>query len=216
MSDEKSNEVEELDLDAPGADIEAAMREAEAAVAAATSNQAAGPAAAEAPAAGPEGEIARLRREVADLKDRSVRTLADFDNFRKRSERERQEAKRYALADPLREFVGVVDNLERAVSAGGAAEDLKRGVEMILRQMQELLRRHGVKEVAAAGAPFDPSMHEAVSREERPGVTAPTVVEELQRGYLLHDRLLRPAMVKVAVPAEPERGDGGNGSIPAL
>jgi molecular chaperone GrpE len=226
-------EIDELDLDAPAADIESAMREAEAAVSGARAGEAepapggaepqAGAAAAPQGGQGPRplggpDELDRLRREIADLKDRSMRTLADFDNFRKRSERERQEAKRYALFEPLREFIGLVDNLERALSAGGAADDLKRGVEMILRQMQELLRRHGVREVQAAGAPFDPALHEAVSREERPGIAAPTVVEELQRGYQLHDRLLRPAMVKVAVPAEGGKpGDGeGNGSVPAL
>jgi molecular chaperone GrpE len=216
MSDEKSNEVEELDLDAPAADLEAAMREAEAAVTGAADLGRPAPEGAEAPG----NEAERLRRENAELKDRCTRTLADFDNFRKRSERERQEARRYALLEPLRDLVEVVDNLERALQAAGSAEDLKRGVEMILRQMQDVLRKYGVREVQAAGAPFDPTLHEAVSREERPGATVPTVVEELQRGYLLHDRLLRPARVKVAVPAEGDRGageaGGGNGSIPAL
>ena len=96
----------------------------------------------------------------------------------------------------------MVDNLERALSAGGSADDLKRGVELIARQMQEALRRVGVQEVAAEGAPFDPAVHEAVSREESADVTAPTVIAAFQRGYLLYDRLLRPAMVRVAVPAE--------------
>jgi len=220
---DKIKELDELDLDAPTADLESAMREAEAAVKIARGDE--GEEADPAPdgyagPAGPTGnaETDRLRREIADLRDRSMRTLADFDNFRKRSERERQEARRYALFDPLREFVNVVDNLERALSAEGPAEDLKRGVEMILRQMQELLRRHGVQEINAEGTPFDPTVHEAVTREERPGVATPTVVDELQRGYKLHDRLLRPAMVKVAVPPEggkPSDG-GGNGSMPAL
>lgn len=147
-------------------------------------------------------ENARLTREVEELRSRSVRTLADFDNFRKRNERERDEIRRYAATEAIREFVGVVDNLERALSAGGSADDLKRGVELIARQMQEALRRVGVQEVAAQGAPFDPAVHEAVSREESDQVTAPTVIAALQRGYLLYDRLLRPAMVRVAVPAE--------------
>jgi molecular chaperone GrpE len=183
--------VTELDLDA-SEDIDAVMREAVAAVEHVS-----------APAQDDTGdEISRLRREIADLRDRSVRTLADFDNFRKRSEREREEVRRYAASEPARDFVAVVDNLERALSAEGSAEDLKRGVEMIVRQVQEVLRRMGVREVAAAGAPFDPSLHEAVTREEDPGVAVPTVVSEMQRGYLIHDRLLRPAMVKVAVPPE--------------
>jgi molecular chaperone GrpE len=147
-------------------------------------------------------ETGALRREIADLRDRSLRTLADFDNFRKRSERERQDLRRYALLEPLRELLPIADNLERAISAEGSAEDLKRGVAMVLRQLQDLLRRLGVREVPTDGAAFDPAVHEAVAREESAAVTAPTVAETLVRGYHLFDRLLRPAMVKVAVPPE--------------
>lgn len=202
-------DVEELDLDAGGPDIETAMREAVAAVEEVESANRVDPSAepAPTPATPAIDEVERLRREIADLRDRSVRTLADFDNFRKRSERERQEAKRYALVEPMRDLLSVVDNLERALAAGGAVEDLKRGVEMIVRQLQEHLRRHGVREVPAAGEPFDPALHEAVARQEDPGVERPTVVEELQRGYIMHDRLLRPAMVKVAVPPERPSAD---------
>lgn len=149
-----------------------------------------------------EDEVAELRREIADLRDRSVRTLADFDNYRKRSERERRDAVRYAASAPLGDLLEVVDNLERALAAGGSADDLKLGVEMTLRQLEDVLRRHGVEGVAAAGQRFDPAHHEAVSRLVDPDVEAPTVVEELQRGYRLHDRLLRPARVVVAVPED--------------
>jgi molecular chaperone GrpE len=201
-----------LDLDEQNTDLEAAMREAVAAVEAGSpsgSSAAAGPAASE--------EVERLRREVADLKDRSVRALADFDNFRKRSQRESQELKKYALLEPMRDFLTVIDNLDLALTAQGSAEDLKRGVEMIHRQMQDLLRRFGATEVPAVGQPFDPTQHEAVAREESPEVKAPTVVAELRRGYRMHDRLLRPSMVKVAVPVEEkpvpaaseERGEEG-------
>jgi molecular chaperone GrpE len=204
-------DVAELDLDGGDADLESVMRDAVAAVEGVESGQ--GPSGAAAEAASGD-EVAKLRREIADLRDRSMRTLADFDNFRKRSERERQDAKRYALLEPLRDFLAVVDNLERALSAQGSAEDLKRGVEMTLRQFQEQLRRHGVKELAAKGTAFDPALHEAVMREEDPTVERPTVVEELQRGYMMHERLLRPAMVKVAVPVEkPEAPAGGTGGI---
>lgn len=147
-------------------------------------------------------EVAELRREIADLRDRSMRTLADFDNYRKRAERERRDAVRYAASAPLGDFLEVVDNLSRALAAGGSAEDLKTGVEMTLRQLEDALRRHGVEPVPAAGERFDPAHHEAVSRLEDPDVETPTVVEELQRGYRLHDRLLRPARVVVAVPPE--------------
>jgi molecular chaperone GrpE len=153
-------------------------------------------------ARGEDEEVAILRREIADLRDRSVRTLADFDNYRKRSDRERRDAVRYAAAAPLGDLLEVVDNLERALAAGGAADDLKLGVEMTLRQLEDVLRRHGVASVPASGERFDPAHHEAVSRLEDPDVEAPTVVEELQRGYRLHDRLLRPARVVVAVPPD--------------
>jgi molecular chaperone GrpE len=153
-------------------------------------------------------DVDRMEREIADLRDLSARTLADFDNYRKRSERERQEIRRYALMEPLRDLLDVVDNLERAVSAAGSAEDLKQGVEMTLRQLGDVLRRHGVQPVEAEGRTFDPKVHDAVSRQETPDVEEPTVASELQKGYTLHDRLVRPARVVVAVPAEAEEEEG--------
>jgi molecular chaperone GrpE len=153
-----------------------------------------------------EEDVERLKQEIADLRDRSVRTLADFDNFRKRVERERSELRRHAVSEALRDFLDVVDNLERAVAASGSLDDLKAGVEMTLRQMLDVLKQHGVRPVEAEGEPFDPNVHEAVAREESAEVQAPQVLEELQRGYLLHERLLRPARVKVAVPAEAPTG----------
>jgi len=210
-----------LDLDDQTTDIEAAMRDAVAAVEGVESGARgeAPPAAGAAGAAAGADDPAKLRQEATDLRDRLARTLADFDNFRKRAERDRQEQKRYALFDPLREFLTVTDNLDLALSAQGPAEDLKRGVEMIHRQMIELLRRFGVTEVSAVGQPFDPTVHEAVAREESAEVKSPTVSAELRRGYKLHDRLLRPAMVKVAVPAEspaPVTGGGSGEEGPAL
>jgi molecular chaperone GrpE len=212
----------EILLDDPAADIEAAMRDALSAVEAVEAdapqaNRQAPPSApgtagtpeiqptqgpAEASETSETSQIETLRQEIADLRDRSLRTLADFDNFRKRAERERQDIRRYALLEPLREFLPIADNLERALSAGGSAEDLKRGVELILRQMQELLRRFGAREVPSDGESFNPMVHEAVARVESDQVTVPTVTETLVRGYMLLDRLLRPAMVKVAVPPE--------------
>ncbi|MEP7009138.1 MAG: nucleotide exchange factor GrpE [Acidobacteriota bacterium] len=202
MNDSGAGRPAELDLDLDddmNDDVAAAIRQAVAAVEGVEAAKSAGR---------PDGaadlatENAALKREVEELRSRSVRTLADFDNFRKRNERERDEIRRYAATEAIREFVGVVDNLERALTAGGTADDLKRGVELIARQMQESLRRVGVQEVAAEGAPFDPAVHEAVSREESAAVTSPTVIAAFQRGYLLYDRLLRPAMVRVAVPIE--------------
>ena len=202
-----------LDLDEQTPDLEAAMREAVAAVEEVESGgrPAEAPADASSNSGDNGGEVARLRQEIADLRDRSVRTLADFDNFRKRSQREREEARRFAHFDVLQEFLAVADNLDLALSAQGSAEDLKRGVEMIHRQMQELLRRFGAVEVPAVGQPFDPTVHDAVAREESAEVKTPTVTAELRRGYKMHDRLLRPAMVKVAVPAETAAAPAGEG-----
>lgn len=206
---EDANEVS-LDLDGQNEDIEAAMRAAVAAVEGVESGDPPATAAVVAEVAdSAEDEVGKLRREIADLRDRSMRTLADFDNFRKRSERERQDLKKYAQVEIIREYLGIIDNLDLALSAAGTAtgtaDDLKRGVEMIHRQMLELLKRNGVKEINALGEPFDPTVHEAVSREEDAAVKAPTVTGEMRRGYFIYDRLLRPAMVKVSVPAEPSR-----------
>jgi len=147
-------------------------------------------------------EVRRLQGENADLKDRLVRMLADFDNYRKRGERDRREERRYAAFESLRDFLGVVDNLERALAAGGSAEDLKAGVELIYRQMMDLLSSHGVVRVDAEGEVFNPAVHDAVSRHEDPNVEMPTVSAELQSGYTMHERLLRPAVVRVAMPPE--------------
>jgi molecular chaperone GrpE len=215
MADDTSKTSESgevaLDLDVQNEDIEAAMRAAVAAVEGIEEGKGRAGATGIGGIAGIAGmgdETGKLKQEVADLRDRSMRTLADFDNFRKRAERERQEIRRYAAFDALGEFLGIMDNLELALSATGSLEDLKRGVEMIHRQMQDLLRRNGAREIEAAGQPFDPAIHEAVSREESPDVQKPTVAGEMRRGYYLHDRLLRPAMVRVAVPVEGKPSEG--------
>lgn len=154
-------------------------------------------------------ELTMLRQEVAELRDRSVRTLADFDNYRKRAEREREEQRRYAGSEVLRDVLPVIDNLERALESANESDELKSGVELILRQILDLLRRYGVERVAAMNRPFDPSVHEAVSRQESEDVEVPTVCDELQAGFVMKDRLLRPAMVVVAVPAETGSEDEG-------
>ena len=197
-------EVGEIDLD-----LEEAMGDTAAAVDVIGEPARSGggaPAAAGTPGAEGASEI-DLRRENAELRERLLRALADFENQRKRTDRERQDLRRYALFDTMRDLVAVTDNLERAAAAGGAVEDLKAGVDMILQQMRETLRRHGVTAVEAVGRPFDPAEHEAVTREEDPAVSSPTVTAELQRGYKMHDRLLRPAMVRVSVPAERDEQD---------
>jgi molecular chaperone GrpE len=193
-----------FELDADGEtelDMEAAAREALAAVEA---REAAGSGGAEAAGAGDDDDVATLQAELADLRDRSIRTLADFENYRRRSEREREDLRRFAVADALRDMLPVVDNLERALAAGGKVEDLKLGVELTLRQFKDLLRQRGIVEVPAVGEPFDPAVHEAVAREEATDVSVPTVTAEMQRGYSLHGKLLRPALVRVAMPVEAE------------
>jgi molecular chaperone GrpE len=193
----------ELDLDGDGnEDLEGAMRDAVAAVEEVQDRKRPVSEAA-------TEEVEALRQEVAELRDRSVRTLAELDNFRKRAERERGEVRRYALVDPMRDLLDVVDNLERAMAASGSFEDLKTGVEMILHQMRELLRQYGVQMVEAEGRPFDPNLHEAVARVEESDLDSPRVIQELQRGYKIHDRLLRPSRVRVAVPAEGARDSEG-------
>jgi molecular chaperone GrpE len=193
-----------LDVDAQGAvDVDEVTREALAAV----SNRAAGArerAGDAASAAEPSSDsvVAELQAELADLRDRSIRTLADFENYRRRSDREREDLRKFAAGDVLRDVLPVVDNLQRALSAGGSVEDLKVGVELTLKQFLDLLRQRGVVEVQAMGAPFDPAVHEAVARVDDASVATPTVVDELQRGYTLHGKLLRPALVRVAMPAE--------------
>ena len=153
-----------------------------------------------------------LPAETDGLRERLMRTLADFDNYRKRTEREKQTLRRFANFDVFKDFLGVLDNLERAMESSGSAEDLKQGLRMIVRQHEEILRRHGVERVESVNKAFDPTIHEAVARGESSEIEVPTVTQEMQKGYLLHDRLLRPAMVFVAMPdSKPGDGAGGDG-----
>jgi molecular chaperone GrpE len=140
-----------------------------------------------------------LRREKDALQDRLLRTAAEFDNYRKRIDRERRELSEYAGADILTGLLPIVDDLERALqAAGGDAESYRRGVELIHKQMTDLLRRRGVKPIEAVGTQFDPRYHEAVMQEVSGEHREGEVMAELRRGYTLGDRLLRPATVKVA------------------
>lgn len=143
----------------------------------------------------------QLREELSATRDRLLRVLADLDNQRKRMDRERQQLRTSYVSAPLREFLSVVDNLDRALEAEASADDFRAGVEMIRRQMTDLLRRFEVEPVESLNAAFDPNLHEAVAREESAAVDQPTVVQELQRGYTMRSTLLRAAMVRVAMPA---------------
>lgn len=152
-----------------------------------------------------------LVQENQKLKDQLMRRLAEFENFRKRSEREKSDYYKYALTDVMRELVPVLDNFERALSTQSAGNDVPAefltGIEMISRQLTDILQRSGVRVLGEANVPFDPAIHEAVMRVEDLSVPAQTVVEILQKGYFLNDRLIRPALVKVAVggPEKPKQ-----------
>lgn len=204
--DQDEIETEELDLESgEEASIEDVMQEALDAV-----EKRPGGAKGIAPAseAGSDDPDA-LRLELKELQDRSMRTLADFDNFRKRVERERREQRLYAGRDVLRDVLSVVDNLERALAADGGVEELREGVELIARQTTDLLKQHGVEKVDSEGR-FDPSAHEAVVRHESEEVDEPTIVKQLQAGYWHHEQLLRPALVEVAVPVVTANDSGGD------
>jgi molecular chaperone GrpE len=144
---------------------------------------------------------ARVADERDQLRDRLLRTTAEFDNYRKRVERDRREMADRAAESLLLDLLPLVDDLERALAAdatGEGAEAYRRGVEIIHKQMLDLLARRGVKPLEALGADFDPHLHQAVSSEPAEGRRDGEVVEVLRKGYLLNERLLRPAMVKVA------------------
>jgi molecular chaperone GrpE len=163
--------------------------------------------------AGAEPEAA-LRAEVTALRERLLRLQAEFDNFRKRQQREREEIHRQAKERLLREIPGVLDNLERALRHAGApdapADSLAEGVELVAKQLQEILARFGAEPMNALGAPFDPHRHEAMARVDTAGDPPDgTVVEEYRRGWILDGKVLRPALVAVAKLAGDEGDSGG-------
>jgi molecular chaperone GrpE len=149
-------------------------------------------------------ELEEARAEAALLKDRYLRTAAEMENQRKRLDRERSEYLQFGLSDLLKELLTVVDNFERAIAAGGEAgpESFRAGIGLIHKQMLDLLRKRGVTPVEAESDLFDPAFQQAIVTEESAETDEPRVAEELQRGYRLHDRLLRPALVRVLVPSK--------------
>jgi len=159
-----------------------------------------------------EAEIASLRQqlEAKDLEaknnyERLLRQAAEVENFKKRSTREREDAIRFANESLVKDLLPVVDNLERAIahaSGGGNGKPLVEGVEMVLRGLLDVLAKHGVSLISAQGQPFDPTKHEAMSQVESDEHESNSVVEELHKGYMLRDRLLRAALVSVAKPSK--------------
>jgi len=143
---------------------------------------------------------AELQRERDDYRDRWMRKSAEFDNYRKRIERERREQSDQAVVDLLQELLLVVDDFDRAltVDAGDGDPAYRKGVELIHGKLHDLLGKYGVKPIDALGADFDPNVHQAVVHESSPDHREGEVIGELRKGYTINDRLLRPAMVKVA------------------
>lgn len=161
-------------------------------------------------AAGGDGDL--LRAEVERMREMYLRKLAEFDNFRKRTERERDELKNLATEDLIRELLPVIDNFDRALqhAEDSDPESFRQGVEMISRQLVDLLQKEGLEELDPKGGQFDPEVHEAVDRVENSEHEPGTVVSVLVKGYTLRGRLVRPAMVSVAVGPVTPSGSAGS------
>ncbi len=168
-----------------------------------------------------QAEIEALRKKVSDLeeensqlKDQYLRKQADFENFRKRMFREKDEAIKYANSNLLSDLITIIDDFERAIKAGAEATDVesfRAGIEMIEKQFTGMLeRKYGLKRFDSEGEEFDPEKHEAINTEESSDHDTPVVLEDYQKGYLLHDRVLRHAKVKVSVPVVENEIDNEN------
>jgi molecular chaperone GrpE len=144
-----------------------------------------------------KGEVEKLKAERDQLLDRQARLQAEFENARKRAERERQEYRDYATGAVVEQFLPVLDNFELALKSAGSTEQLRSGVELIVKQMEDILRGLQVHPVATVGEEFDPRHHEAMGSVEREDLPDQHVAEEVRRGYRLRDKLLRPALVRV-------------------
>ncbi|MGA2049226.1 MAG: nucleotide exchange factor GrpE [Terracidiphilus sp.] len=142
-------------------------------------------------------ELEQLKGERDQLLDRLARLQAEFENARKRADRERVEFRDYATGNVVEQFLPVVDNFELALKSGGNAEQLRHGVELIVKQFEEILRQLQVNPIPTVGEAFDPRIHEALGSVERDDMPDQHVAEEIRRGYKLRERLLRPALVRV-------------------
>jgi molecular chaperone GrpE len=147
---------------------------------------------------GAEAELQKLKEERDSLLDRLARAQAEFENARRRAVKEQQDSRDYAVADAIKSLLPVVDSLELALRTKSDAAEFRGGVELIYKQLQAALGKLSVNAIAAKGEPFDPHYHEAIEMVETADAPDHQVIEELQRGYKYKDRLLRPAMVKVA------------------
>lgn len=148
-----------------------------------------------------EEQLETAEKQAQENHERFLRAAAELDNFRKRKEREVSDLRKYANQSLLRELLGVVDNLERALASSGEngeSEGLVEGVDMTLKELLKIFDQFGVKPIESLDKPFDPTIHEAVMQEPSDAVPANTVLKEFQKGYMLRERLLRPAMVVVS------------------
>lgn len=164
----------------------------------------------------PVDPLEEARAEVARVRDQLLRTAADYDNFRKRTRRELEDAQKRGREELLRELLPVFDNLERAVVHAGQASDAKAvadGVGMVLKQFVDTLGRIGIKRIVTVGKAFDPTQHEAIQQMETEEHPAGTVVAEVQPGYSMGDKLIRAAMVVVAKPPQ-KNGEGDKDKPP--
>jgi molecular chaperone GrpE len=145
-----------------------------------------------------EGELGKLKAERDALLDRLARAQADFENARKRASREQQEYRDYALSDMVKSLLPVLDSFDRALQHETEASEFRSGIELINKQLHDVLTKLGLRPIPAKGEPFDPHLHQAVEMVDTTAEEDHHVLDELQRGYKLKDRLLRPAMVRVA------------------
>ena len=143
-------------------------------------------------------ETEKLKAERDALLDRLARLQAEFDNARKRAVREQRDFREFAAAEVIKNFLPILDSFERALKAGGDSSEFRGGVELIYRQLQDALLKMGVQPIVSVGQPFDPRVHEAIEMVDTTEVADHHVLDELQRGYKYKDKLLRPAMVRVA------------------
>ncbi len=211
--------------DIPNAAVEAALRSVERAQSAAGggSQDEGTPVEVEVPAAPASDEVASLRaqlelsqqlgretqKKLEDVHDRWVRAAADLENYRKRAQKERDEVQKFGVERLVKDLLPVMDNLDRALAAAAPEDPLAAGVKLVRASFEQALARHGVKGFTAMGQPFDPALHEALMQVPTAEAAPGTVVVEHARGYTLNDRLVRPAMVGVAVAPPQDAGQAG-------
>jgi len=154
-----------------------------------------------------ESDIKHLKEKFEEMQEEFLRKAAEMENLRKRLEREKNDYFQFAMSEHLKELLSVMDNFERALDSQGQTEEgsLRQGVEMIYKQLYDLLLKRGVKQIEIEANVYDPHLHQAFLTEESDKVTELQVAEELQKGYTIHDRLLRPSLVKVYIPKKEEK-----------